>query len=46
MLKKIFQILVWAFAILAAFVGISMFKKSQEPEYIEIYSTDNDDLLF
>ncbi|MEG0768522.1 MAG: hypothetical protein RSG59_01260 [Ruthenibacterium sp.] len=40
-LKFIFTIL----AILSAIVGLALWQKKSRPEYIEIYSDDDDDLF-
>ncbi|MEG0166845.1 MAG: hypothetical protein RR709_03130 [Ruthenibacterium sp.] len=44
-MKTVLKLLVWIVGILAAVAGLAYFKKENTPEYIEIYS-DNDDGLF
>ncbi len=44
-MKTICKIFVWLMAILAAVAGIAYLEKKSTPEYIEIYSDDEEGLF-
>lgn len=45
MLKKIFKLLLWVIGILAVLLGAAYWADSKTPEYVSIYSDDDDSLF-